>query len=352
MWVFIAQNFLYLIRQRGVFLAVWGGLSLCGFVYVAPPFVPLLMAKDLSTGTLTRDEPHFEGGLVRCWPKGQLAVRPKEWQARRGRGAYSVAKLKGHKLPNRSPIAVPYQGSIRRVTLPPGVKLLALTFDLCEGPFEIAGYDGRVIDYLRAHNVPATLFVGGKWLMSHPERAEQLMMDPLFELGAHGWSHRNFRRLSGPAVRRSLQLTAQAFQHVQQSLYSRACVQAEDSEPPRKPLRLFRFPYGTCLPAALRAVNEFGQMAIQWDVVSGDPALGQSARRIARAVLARVRPGSIVVMHANGRGWHTAKALPLIVPKLRAMGYRFVTVGELLNAGQPLTVKQCYENRPGDNKHY
>jgi peptidoglycan/xylan/chitin deacetylase (PgdA/CDA1 family) len=35
-------------------------------------------------------------------------------------------------------------------------------------------------------------------------------------------------------------------------------------------------------------------------------------------------------MHINGRGWHTAEALPDIILALRKRGFRLVTVGELL----------------------
>jgi peptidoglycan/xylan/chitin deacetylase (PgdA/CDA1 family) len=48
------------------------------------------------------------------------------------------------------------------------------------------------------------------------------------------------------------------------------------------------------------------------------------------AVTRRCRPGSIIIMHVNGRGWHTAEALPEILRRLRAKGYRFVTVSQLL----------------------
>ena len=50
------------------------------------------------------------------------------------------------------------------VELPPGVKLVALTFDLCETDGSIAGYDGRIVDLLRAEDVKATFFAGGKWM--------------------------------------------------------------------------------------------------------------------------------------------------------------------------------------------
>jgi len=48
-------------------------------------------------------------------------------------------------------------------------------------------------------------------------------------------------------------------------------------------------------------------------------------------VLARARPGAIVIMHVNGRGWHTAQALPILIPALRARGYAFVTVSQILS---------------------
>ena len=45
----------------------------------------------------------------------------------------------------------------------------------------------------------------------------------------------------------------------------------------------------------------------------------------------RVRPGSIVLLHVWYRSRATSRAaVPLIVDRLHADGYRFVTVGELL----------------------
>jgi peptidoglycan/xylan/chitin deacetylase (PgdA/CDA1 family) len=47
------------------------------------------------------------------------------------------------------------------------------------------------------------------------------------------------------------------------------------------------------------------------------------------------RNGSIVVMHINGRGWHTAEALPAIISRLRERGFTFVTVSEMLENKSP-----------------
>src|SRR5262249_9174419 len=69
---------------------------------------------------------------------------------------------------------------------------------------------------------------------------------------------------------------------------------------------------------------------------------------IEHQVLANVQPGSIVLFHANGRGWHTDGALPGIIATLKARGYEFATVSELLAAGEPVVSATCYDSRPGD----
>jgi hypothetical protein len=64
------------------------------------------------------------------------------------------------------------------------------------------------------------------------------------------------------------------------------------------------------------------------------------------------KPGSIIVSHANGRGWHTAEALPIAIPKLKAKGYKFVTVSELIAMGKPVITTECYDRKPGDTNRY
>lgn len=247
-----------------------------------------------------------------------------------------------------STVAPPLRGAIRRVTLPPGKKLIALTFDLCEQPGEVAGYDGDIVDYLRKEGVKATFFAGGKWLRSHAERAKQLMVDPLFEVGNHSEAHRNLRLLSGQTLQDEIAGPERAYESLWAEIATRQC-RPPKSVPAR--MTLFRFPYGACNPASLDAVNKRGLLAIQWDLSTGDPSPAQSARAIATAMLAAT-PGSILISHANGRGHHTREALPIAIPGLRAKGFEFVTVSELIAAGTPQVVAQCYDSRPGDTDRY
>ncbi len=307
------------------------------------------------------DGPDPAAVLNACWSPAQLAGSPQDRTIQRG--------LKPDRAPPPEwairaaetalpPLAPGLQGSIRSVEpADPRARLVALTFDLCEQANERAGYDAELVDTLRTQGVKATFFAGGKWLRTHPEQAMQLMADPRFEIGNHAWTHANLRVVEDASARDQILWTQAQYQVLRRDLAERPCVHAAGpaalSRVPEWPV-VFRFPYGTCNQGSLDAAARLGLAAIQWSVVTGDPAKGQSAQAIASAVLAGVKRyrGAIVVAHANGRGWNTARSLPMFIPELKKQGYRFVTLSELLAAGHPDTVDECYEERPGDNRRY
>ena len=262
--------------------------------------------------------------------------------------------------PRATPLPQQWRGVIRRVDLPPGVMKVALTFDLCEQPHEIAGYDGAIVDLLRETHARATFFAGGKWIASHDERARQLIADPLFEVGNHTWEHRNLRWVRGQRLMDEINAPQLAYGQVYAGLVREQCVAPDRSEKvrgisvqPGLPW-LFRFPFGACDAESLRAVADAGLLAIQWDLSSGDPRRSLSAAHMAYAVVHGARPGSIVLFHANGRGWQTAHALRVIIPALRARGFELVTVSDLLNSegARPVMSENCYDARPGDTNRY
>jgi peptidoglycan-N-acetylglucosamine deacetylase len=286
--------------------------------------------------------------LDRCWTPRVLAGTAAEIGPSRTHAKLDLKGLRQEQLPAISPVPPALRGSIRSVTLPPGEKLIALTFDLCETGGSTAGYDGRVVDLLRAQDVKATFFAGGKWLETHPERAAQLIADPNFEVGSHGLRHLDMSRLNKDSLKDEIGLTEAAYVRARNALLARQCAASgEVSAEPPAAMTLIRFPYGHCNAQALAAVAEQGQLAIQWDVVTGDPDPHRSARAIAETMLTKVHPGAIIIGHANGRGRHTAEALALAIPKLKQEGYSFVTVSELLAAGTPVIAASCYLDRPG-----
>lgn len=257
-------------------------------------------------------------------------------------------------LASFTPVAQNLRGAIRRVNLPKdSPKLIALTFDLCEQPGEIAGYDGAIVDYLRANGIKATFFAGGKWMRSHAERTRQLMSDPLFEIGSHSEAHRNLRLLKGAALTEEIAGPQRSFETIRDEFAQGQCVAQHGAAAAKiaHRLALFRFPYGACNAPSLNAVNDAGLLAIQWDLSTGDPSPAQSAKAIVRS-LQQAKPGAIVVMHANGRGHHTGEALPIGLPQLKAKGFQFVTLSELLAAGTPEIAQSCYDSRPGDTDKY
>lgn len=256
-------------------------------------------------------------------------------------------------LAQATPLPESLRGSIRRVDTK-GEKLVALTFDLCELSDQRAGYDGAIIDFLRSEGVAATFFASGKWLRTHPERARQLVADPLFEVGNHAWTHGNFGVLDAERMREQLVWTQAQYELVREDLVRLATERGEGGAISRVPpsIRVFRFPYGRCRPEALSMLADMGLAAVQWDVNTMDASKSRTAAGITATVEKGVRPGSIVLGHANGNGHGTAEAIRSIIPSLRAKGYRFVTVSRLLESGNAQTVKECYDSRPGDTTVY
>jgi peptidoglycan/xylan/chitin deacetylase (PgdA/CDA1 family) len=190
---------------------------------------------------------------------------------------------------------------------------IALTFDLCQVPARPSGFDRQIVDFLEREKVAATFFAGGDWLRTHPEEARRLTVNPRFELGNHSWGHPDLRRLSAGEIAGEIERT-----------------EAELIRVAGRTSRLFRLPFGTHTPASLQAAAAQGVRIIQWDVVTGDPDPGMDAAAIIKEVQRGARNGSIIIMHANGRGWHTAEALPQMIAWLRGRGFELVTVSELL----------------------
>lgn len=303
-------------------------------------------------------EPGSAAVLAACWSATALAHQPGE-ELSYTSGPNTFMGPPDRSSPNTGLKQLPpeFHGAIRSVDTG-GARYIALTFDVCEQNNDHAGYDGEIIDYLRQNDIDATFYLGGKWMATHQERAMQLIADPHFEIGNHTWTHGNMRVLGreDPTEAANQVLFTQAqYELLREKLLARALAQGvPEAEQDKIPAQLasFRYPYGTCSAKTLELVNNFRLPAVQWSIVSGDPDPSQSAKDIAENILSQVHPGAIVVMHANGRGWHTAEALRILVPELESLGYEMVTVSKLLSLGDPETAETCYENRPGDNDRY
>lgn len=190
---------------------------------------------------------------------------------------------------------------------------IALTFDLCQTKTKPAGFDSTIVAILQEKQAAATFFSGGLWLQDHPQEAQLLANNPLFELGNHSWSHPDLRQADAATISAEIEQTEKLL----------TALTGHST-------RLFRLPFGTYDERVLKTVAANNLRIIQWDVVTGDPDRQVLAADIVDNVRRGAKNGAIVIMHANGRGWHTAEALPQVIDLLRQRGFALVTVSKLL----------------------
>jgi peptidoglycan-N-acetylglucosamine deacetylase len=189
---------------------------------------------------------------------------------------------------------------------------VALTFDACS-PRGRGRLDTAVARILIQTRTPATIFLGGKWAKDVARALRPLLRDSLIEFGNHAYMHPHLIGLSGDSVRLELRKAQRAISRIIGKM----------------PV-LFRAPYGEADSLVAAVADSLGLTTIQYDLASGDPDSMISKEVMVRYVTSMARGGSIIVMHINMRGWHTAAALPEIIAGIRKRGYRFVTVSRLI----------------------
>jgi peptidoglycan/xylan/chitin deacetylase (PgdA/CDA1 family) len=221
--------------------------------------------------------------------------------------AAAAAGLPSEAPPAPGPGPHPEGVAVARVSTTQPV--VALTFDACPTR-DPRGFDREVFEILRRQQVPATVFVSGRWVEKHWREAQELADEPLIELGNHSYRHPAFSRMDATGVREEIEATDRLIAAL-----------GRHSVAVRPPFGDF----AGWLPAATG-----GQPVVLWDVVSGDAGGHISPDAMVNSVSAATRPGSIVIFHINGRGTYTRQALPRIIRRLRARGLRFVKVSELL----------------------
>lgn len=227
-------------------------------------------------------------GMARHWYARACAVRPDSQDARAGMvacgGLYPGGEAMWGGLPDE--------------------KVIALTFD--DGPKP--GVTEPLLDLLTRLQVPATFFVIGRHVMEYPELTRQMDAAGM-EIANHSYTHRNLTKLPPDEVAREVMQTQTA-------------IQAVTGKTPR----YLRPPGGNWNGTVANIVRAWGVTPCMWTVdVYGSEVIG--AQQVADAVLAQVKPGSVILMH-NGK-LSTLQALPTIIRELRRRGYAFATVDAL-----------------------
>ncbi len=187
-------------------------------------------------------------------------------------------------------------------------KIVALTFDISWGN----KVPDPVLDILEKKQVKkATFFLSGPWTLRHQEIVKRIHRMG-FEIGNHGNLHKDFSNYPNSWIIQQVRLSEKAIHQVT-----------------GVKTRLIRTPNGDFNPRVIKCLNDMGYTVIQWNTDSLDwknPGTGAIVNR----VLTRAVPGDIILMHASDSSKQIVQALPQIIDGLRAKGYRFVTVSELL----------------------
>jgi peptidoglycan-N-acetylglucosamine deacetylase len=196
-------------------------------------------------------------------------------------------------------------------------KRVALTFDACSTNDDVR-YDPRITEILLATGTPATIFMGGKWMVDEPDRVRELAGYTQFELGLHGYAHPFLTRYSDERVQDELV-------SAERVLYALTGRRAE----------YYRPPFGDVDDRVVAAAAAAGYATVMYDAPSGDPDERATAPRIVDWLDTIVQGGSIIVMHINHRGRHTADALEEVIASLRSRGFVLVTLSDLLHPDEP-----------------
>jgi peptidoglycan/xylan/chitin deacetylase (PgdA/CDA1 family) len=236
-----------------------------------------------------RVEPQASGGFE--WPDDRTLVW-KPWAL-----LYSTTYRIGVRGVSRTgdPPAREYSWEFRTQDPPPPMittssdGTIVLTFDDQGTKVQVEA----ILDILKENLVKAIFFPVGKWAEESAELIDRMGADGHL-VGNHTYSHPNLTKLSEEEIRWEIEHGV--------------------GEP------LLRLPYGQRNALVDAVAADLGYRIYGWSV---DPEDWKevTAREIVETVIREVRPGSVIVLHLQGK--HTADALKHLIPLLRQVGYKF-----------------------------
>lgn len=203
-------------------------------------------------------------------------------------------------------------------------KLAAMTFD--DGPS--AGTTMEVLSVLEEFHEVGTFFLIGQNINEQTEKSVKRALALGCEIENHSWSHSAMPELSAEQMREEIARTTQEI------------VRLTGREP-----IFFRPPY--------IAVSDEMYRQIPLTFIAGvgceDWNDSVSAEERAGRIQENVRDGAVILLHDMEGNHQTVEALRLIIPRLRKMGYRFVTLeqlfrekGVVLNEDVPAEERRCF----------
>ena len=197
-------------------------------------------------------------------------------------------------------------------------KIVALTFD--DGPSK---YTQQFLDILDKYDVKATFFNLGENIDQYPELAKKVV-EKGHQLASHTYNHKQLNKLDAAEFIKQVDDNAKRIEEVTGVSTS-----------------FIRAPYGEFSSECW--LNSKGSItaAVNWTEDSEDWSLPGVDAIVTKAA-DDVNPGSIILMHdGGGEREQGLEALPKIIEKVKAKGYRFVTLDELFASDPEIPNDVC-----------
>ncbi|TAE60953.1 MAG: polysaccharide deacetylase family protein [Nostocales cyanobacterium] len=197
--------------------------------------------------------------------------------------------------------------TIKTATLPPGKKVVALTFD--DGPWPKS--TAQVLDILKKNDIKGTFFVVGRNVQSYPDLTRRIVAEG-HSIANHTWHHWYHHM--------NAQTAAYEVANTSDIIFKTTGVKTG----------LFRPPGGIMTNGVVNYARNNKYAIIMWSSDSIDYSR-PSVDKLINNIFRSAKPGGIVLMHdGGGDRTRTVAALPEIINRFRKQGYEFVTIPEML----------------------
>ena len=194
-------------------------------------------------------------------------------------------------------------------------KVVALTFD--DGPH--GKLTPQLLDLLKREKVRATFFVLGSLVEANPQIVQRMAAEG-HEVANHTWDHPRLPSLSAEKLDRQIRKTTEIIE-----------------KNTGQKVTIMRPTYGLYNDRVKNELLEKYRLdIILWSVDPNDWKK-PGANTVARRLIEGAHPGAILLAHDIHPG--TIAATPKAIAGLKAKGYEFVTVSELLAMDEPETPK-------------
>ncbi len=206
-------------------------------------------------------------------------------------------------------------------------NVIVLTFDAGSD----RGYAEQILNTLRQKNVKVTFGMTGVWAQANPDLMKRIVSDG-HDVMNHSWDHPSFTGVSTNRGPISSAERASQLKRTEDLVYTQTGFRM-------KPL--FRPPYGDYDNSVLADLATNGYTYnIMWTVDTLGWQ-GLTASQINQRVFNGATPGGNILMHV-GAASQDGPALPAMIDGLRARGYRFATVREMVGLQAPAPTERHF----------